>query len=72
MEYLELKMHHLLKYPERPDILPNNFSPALLIKSLIFSIPEPVSSGLSKKAELDIEEAPWNLFKFCFKLVLLY
>jgi hypothetical protein len=48
-----LETDHLLKYPV-------NLPTALLMKPLILSTtyPEPASSGLSKKAELDIEDDP--------------
>ena len=55
-----LEMYHLLKYPDSPGILLSHFYPALETISLRFSItcPDVYSSGLSKKAELEIEEAP--------------
>ena len=63
----------MLKYPESPENFPNNFYPALLMNPFMLSItsPEPESSGLSKNAELEIEEAPENLFKFCLRVTLL-
>ena len=70
---VKLERYHLLKYPESPGIFPNIFYPALLINPFKLSItsPEPESSGLSKNAELEIEKAPENLFKFCLRVTLL-
>ena len=55
-----IEMYHLLKYPDNPGILLSHFYPAFETISLRFSItcPDVYYSGLSKKAELEIEEAP--------------
>lgn len=68
-----MEIDHLLKYPDSPGILLSHFSPEVLMKPLMLPTicPDSSASGLLKKVELEMEEAPWNLLRFCLRVTLL-